>query len=311
MDKFHFTTIVSNDHLFKFIAMYASLDMHCNDYKLYALCANKEAYIILKTINFKNIIIYNLEELEDEKMLKAKGNRVFHAYCWTLKPFFLYYVMQNHNDSLYFAHLDADLCFYNDPMLIFDESPNASIYLTHHRNSEMFLKFYKITGIYNTGFVGCRNDKTAHFAISQWRDKCIENCPIKEDLENKIFGDQRYVENWPSEFKKVHVVNSLGANAALWNISDYTVTANENNIFVNNQLLIFYHFSGLTIISQNEFNLCWYYRIENKDAIFHIYILYLTILSNAIKDIKKYFPWFDSGFLARIHTPDTHYFKLD
>lgn len=310
MDKFHFTTIVSKDHLFKLMAMYTSLSKHCNDYKLYILCANEEVYTILKAINFNNVILFDLKELEDEEMLKAKSDRVFHAYCWTLKPVFLHYVMENFNDALYFAHLDADLCFFENPAIIFEENNNASLYLTHHHNSEMFLEFYDVTGIYNTGFVGCKNDKVAKLAVKQWRDKCLKNCPIKEDVINKVFGDQRYVEDWVTDFENVHIVKTVGANTALWNIIDYSISEKGDTVFVNNEPLVFYHFSGLTIIENNEFNLCWYYHLENKNAIEYIYMPYLEMLSNAILVTKEYFPWFIGGFLKREYTPDTHYIKL-
>ncbi len=311
IDKFHFSTVVSKGHLYKFLAMYASLERHCNSYRLYVLCANEESYQVLSKARFQNVEPVMLSTIEDEALLRAKENRIFHAYCWTLKPVFLNYVLNNHPDAKYFAHLDADLCFFNDPSLIFKENPNASLFLTHHRNSKDFFPYYDVTGIYNTGFVGCVNDETARIAIKRWHEQCIDNCPIREDIERKLFGDQRYVESWPNEYPNTHIVSSFGANTALWNITDYEVTQKENTVYVSNQPLIFYHFSGLTIISETEFNICWYYHIDDQATIELIYKPYLILLYNTILEVKKYFPWFKEGFLSREESPDTHYYRLE
>ena len=313
VDKFHFTTVVSSGHFFKFLTMYTSLEKYCDSFTLYVLCANDEVYDMLSLINFPHIEPVKLSTIEsvENELLQAKKDRIFHAYCWTLKPVFLYYVLMYHPDAHYFAHLDADLCFFSDPSTIFDENKNASLYLTHHRNSEMFWDYYNVTGIYNTGFVGCGNDETARKAVSRWRKQCIENCPIKEDVEKKLFGDQRYVENWPYIYNKVHVVETPGANAALWNILDYDVTVMGSKVYINENPLVFYHFSGLSIINENEFNICWYYHIDKNEIIAYIYLPYLFQLRGAIIETKKRFSEFNEGFYPKEASPNTHFIKLE
>lgn len=310
MEKFHFTTIVSKDHLYKFIVMYTSLEAHCKNFKIYVLCVNEVVYKILSTIGFKYIVLVKLEEIEDAKLLAAKKDRPFHAYCWTLKPVFLYYVVVNHPQAEYYAHLDSDLFFFDDPQLIFSENITASLFLTHHRNSDRFVKFYTITGIYNTGFVGSKNDAVALEAISQWKDKCIAYCPLKEDIAKKVFGDQRYVEEWPDNFPGVHIVESVGANAALWNITDYNVALLDDKVILNNTPLIFYHFSGLAMINSREYNICWYYHIDDQKIIDNIYVPYLISLQNCINEIKRYFPDFNEGFMKKEFMPNTHFYTL-
>ncbi|MFZ5989234.1 MAG: hypothetical protein ACOYWZ_19240 [Bacillota bacterium] len=310
MDKFHFTTIVSKDHLYKFIVMYTSLSIYCDDFKLYVLCANEVVYDILVTIGFEHIVPIKLKEVENEQLLNAKEDRIFHAYCWTLKPSFLYYVMINYPKAKYFAHLDADLCFFDDPEKIFLENEYASLFLTHHRNSERFLQFYNLTGIYNTGFVGCKNNKLAREAVRQWKNKCIEYCPIKEDPIKKAFGDQRYVEEWPVKYPEVHIVETVGANTALWNVTNYRVTLHNNKVFINGEPLIFYHFSGLAMVNSTEYNICWYYHIDDENIINYIYVPYLKMLKGCIDEVKRYFPGFNEGFLKREYMPNTHFYTL-
>ncbi|TYQ16887.1 UNVERIFIED_CONTAM: hypothetical protein Cloal_3463 [Acetivibrio alkalicellulosi] len=310
MHKFHFTTVVSKDHLYKFIAMYASLSIYCDNFKLYVLCASEIVYEMLEVIGLEHVKLIRLKEIENEKLLKAKKDRIFHAYCWTLKPCFLYYVMINYSKARYFAHLDADLCFFDSPGKIFSENKNASLFLTHHRNSKKFTHFYDISGIYNTGFVGCKNDDIAKEAVRQWKNKCIEYCPIKEDTVKKVFGDQRYVEDWPIDFPGVHIVETVGANTALWNVTDYKVTLFNEKVFINKDSLIFYHFSGLAIVNSTVYNICLYYHIDDENIVNYIYVPYLKMLKNSIDEIKRYFPDFNEGFFKRKNLPNTHFYLL-
>lgn len=311
MDNYHFSTVVSQDHLYKFIAMYTSLESHCTGYQIYVLCASRVVYDILTAIRFPHVVPVDLKRIEDDELLYAKRERIFHAYCWTLKPVFLHYVMTQYPDARFFAHLDADLFFFNTPDLLFSEKPDASLYLTHHRNSPSFWKFYYVTGVYNTGFVGCRGDAAGLAAVSRWRGQCVEYCPIQEDPMRRAFGDQRYVEDWPELYPgRVHVIESLGANAALWNITEYTVSDRGGTLFLNEDPLIFYHFSGLTAVDANEYNLCWYYHIDSDDIVDRIYLPYVRLLKKTVEELGVYYPDFHEGFTRRELIPATHFIRI-
>ncbi|NLE25515.1 MAG: hypothetical protein GX625_09275 [Clostridiaceae bacterium] len=309
MSKYHFSTVVSQDHLFKYLSMVSSLRANHNDFKVYTLCVNDIVWHILNRINIEEIVPVMLKDIESDMIVRIKNERPVQAFCWTLKPVFLHYVMEKYPDCKYFAHLDAVLFFFSSPDSIFLENPTASLFLTHHRNSRDFLKYYGSTGVFNTGFVGCKNDVNAMDAVTKWRTQCILYCPINEDKARKLFGDQRYVESWPEEFRGVHVVSSKGANAALWNIQNYNVTEKEGKIFVDEYPLIFYHFSGMTIISRKEFNLNWYYHIDDKNVLKYIYEPYINTLMNIMNEMQRYFPWFIAGFLPKECSPDTHYYN--
>lgn len=310
MNKFHFTTILSQDHLFKFLAMFSSLKANHNDFKIFVLCVNDIVWHILNRINIAEVIPIMLKEVEGPMLERVKNERPFQAFCWTLKPVFLHYIMNNYTECKYFAHLDADLFFFSSLDEIFNENPEANLYLTHHRNARDFLQYYRSSGVFNTGFVGCKNNKTAQKAVSKWEEQCLLECPIAADPVRKLFGDQRYVESWPDTYDNVHIVRSLGVNTALWNIQNYNVIIKDEKIYINDHPLVFYHFSGLTIISRDEFNLNWYYYIDDKMVLNYIYMPYVVVLNYLMQQMQEYFPWFISGFLSKEYTPDTHYLAL-
>jgi len=300
MKTFHFTTVVSLGYIYKFLAMQESLERHCNNYQLFALCVDREVYTILKRMSIKNITVLKASDFENGNLLSAKNNRNYHEYCWTLKPYILNYVMNTYKDAKYFAHVDADLFFYSDPEEIIRENTSAALFLTDHNNSEKFMHCYETSGIYNTGFVCCRNDKNAYSAVEWWLNKCLEKCTLIANVEEGLYGDQKYVESWPVLFKNVHVVKSMGANVAQWNVEGFCVKEKDGKVYINKDKLIFYHFSGLSILSNKM----------DESPLNLIYMPYIINLVNQIKLIDKMFPGFDASFTERKYVNFVHYMKI-
>ncbi len=305
MRDFHFSSVVSFKYLYKFLAMQDSLEKHCNNYHLFALCSDPASYRILTKLPLKNITLLSISHVERDDLLQAKRNRSHHEYCWTLKPYFLEYVMNVYRDTRYFAHLDADLYFYSDPIGIIGEAPSASLFLTDHNNSYEFLSSYETSGRFNTGFVCCKNDGEAYSAVLWWKNRCLENCPIIANPAEGVYGDQKYVEKWPLLFNNVHCVVTKGANVAQWNIKGFRVTGTEGNVYINKDRLIFYHFSGLSILSRNEYNLSTFFRIE-ENANKLIYIPYILNLAKQVDLVESVFPDFTEGFADRRLTSNIH-----
>jgi len=305
MRDFHFSTVVSYKYVYKFLAMQESLEKHCKNYHLFALCSDSTAHRILTKLPIKNITLLSVSDLESDELLHARRNRNYHEYCWTLKPYLLEHIMNAFRDTQYFAHLDSDLFFFSEPKQIIREAPSASLFLTDHNNSDRFLSSYETSGRFNTGFVGSKNDPEAYSAVLWWKRKCLEKCPIVANVAEGVYGDQKYVERWPQLFNNVHRVVTKGANVAQWNIEGFTVNERGGNIFVNEDALIFYHFSGLSILDRNEYSLSTFFRIE-ENALKYIYLPYINNLAKQIDFVASICPDFKDGFADRRFTSAVH-----
>ncbi len=310
MEKMYFSTVVSSKYIYKLIVMYKTLIYHCNHFHLFIFCSDDISYHILTSMDLKNTTCFSMNQIEDQELLRVKGTRPELEYAWTLKSVMLFYIMTHYQDAKYYAHIDADLCFFSDPGIMFLESPDATLYLTDHNNSEKFMKYYDLSGRYNTGFVGCRNCPEALEAIAWWRHKCIECCTSIMDVERELYGDQKYVEAWPQLFPNVYAFTSRGINVALWNVEQYHISHQENRVFIDNDLLIFYHFSGFSILGPREFNLSWFHQIKNPQLIEYIYIPYMHLLISTMEEVKQIMPNFREGFTKRAAALEKHYFKI-
>jgi len=309
MSKFHFTTVLSSAYLFKGLGMYQTLKRHCSDFKLFILCADDECYRIIQDMKLADIELLRVRQIENVIIREAKNNRSYLEFCWTLKPAALYYVMKHYRNAEYYAHLDADLYFFSDPAVLFVEAPGADLYLVDHNNSEEFLHTYETSGRFNTGFVGCRNSDTARNAVKWWRDRCVKQCPSIPDPINKLFGDQRYVERWLELFEGVHVIENKGANVAVWNIRGYNISSKNDEVYVDNSPLIFYHFSGFCILNENEFSLTWFQPIE-ENGLNLIYLPYMKLIQANIKDVQTRYSNFRGGLCERAKVSKIQLYKL-
>jgi hypothetical protein len=273
------------------------------------MCVEDDTFQALEAMNLPDVVLLHFRYLEDAAIQATQSNRSYLEFCWTLKAITLDFVIQHYGNAEYFAHLDADLCFFSDPKALFNEAPRASLYLTDHKYSKRFVHNYATSGKFNTGFVGCRNTAIARKAIRWWRDRCLESCSSSSYPQSGIFGDQRYVEKWPHLFQNVHVIKNKGSNTSVWNIEGYKLSERNHTVFVDNDPLIFYHFSAFTILGEKDFCLTWHYPLSNE-VLNLIYLPYMILLSDKIKKVLNGYPYLNPNFLHFDQVPNIHLYKL-
>ena len=244
----YFCTYFDCHYLARGLVLYDSLKRHCSEFKLWTLCLDEQSYAALAKLGLPEINLLRLQDLErdDAPLRQAKTNRSLLEYYFTCTPALPLFVLNQHPDVDLITYVDADLYFFSDVQPLFDEIGNNSIAIIAHRFTEAFRK-WEWNGIYNVGWVTFRRDANGLACLEWWRERCIEWC--YDRVEDNRFADQKYLDDWPTRFQNVVVLQNKGANLAPWNIGNYQVTLRDGAIFVDDQRLIFFHFHAFKQLS--------------------------------------------------------------
>lgn len=295
---FNFVTLFDRNYLSKGLALYDSLLKHCDNFVLYILAMDQETEDYFIKDKLEKISIISLKQIESfyPELVELKKIRSRAEYCWTLTPYSIQYVIKNRNiDSC--TYLDADIFFFNDPKIIFDEARNNSIIITEHKYAPECDQT-KTSGKYCVQFVFFKNDNNGMEALEWWRQCCKEWCYAR--LEDGKFGDQKYLDDWTTRFKGVYVPTHIGCGLAPWNIQQYDLSIEDGKLLSQDKItkrkepVIFFHFHGLKKIYADVNKIDWFlsdYNNIDKKVKKLIYSGYLEYISKyektTIKSKKK------------------------
>ena len=224
--------------------------------------------------------------LGNEFLEDLKAHRSLLEFVWTLPSLLLNNLVTGNHDYSYFVYLDADIYFYSSLQGILDELPKDSISVVEHRFSKRLGLAFPHSGRFNVSWVGIPNTKLGLECAKKWSNQCLELCPdVPIVIDGKvIYGDQKYLDDWPDMFRdKLFIINNKGFGLAPWNYENYTIT-NDIPIQVDNQNLIFFHFSSHQYGFFAASKMGELYRTKNFPVM--IYKLYEDSLSKSTKELK-------------------------
>ena len=140
-----------------------------------------------------------------------------------------------------------------------------------------------------------RTTESGMECLDWWRDRCNEWCYFR--LEDGKMGDQKYLDDWPTRFKGVHVLQHKGAGVALWNIERYRIVEKQSHVYIDEDPLIFYHFHQFSLLKNGSYDYgegrTYLLITENIKLIYNPYI---KAIEESIRQVKNIDPHFNYGF---------------
>lgn len=294
----NFCTLFDSYYLDKGIALYQSLEKVSGDFHLYIFCFDDRSNEILKDMKLERATILHHSDIEKEtdKLLELKKERSKAEYCWTCTPVIIEYVLK-HYPVESCTYIDADLYFFSNPQILFDEikEADANIVITEHRfsDSPKDRRYLRRSGKYCVEFNYFDQSENAKKALNWWKEKCFEWCYHLYEPER--MGDQKYLEKFPGLFNGVHELQHLGGGTAPWNLAQYELVSGSNTQSANDSMgvnlkekksgkefpLVFYHFQNIRYLSDKKVNInsCTHSNPLKR-------AIYLPYLSN-IEQVRK------------------------
>mgnify|MGYP005584637789 CR=1 FL=1 len=276
--------------------MYHSLVATGESFTLYVVCFDDLVYDILNKLKLKHLTPIHLADFESKALLAVKGERSTAEYCWTCTPHVIRYVLDTYKLAQV-TYLDADLCFYGKPSILLDEfeQANSSVLITEHRYTPAY-DYSETSGIYCVQFMTFNADERSLAVLQWWQDRCLEWCYAR--YEDGKFGDQKYLDDWTERFEGVHVLKHLGGGVAPWNIQQYILIKRDENLYVNNLPLVFYHFHGYKYYEDGIHNFILGYQLSPAVVDF-VYHPYAKALLKAYEEIQQVSSDFNKGWAIK------------
>lgn len=285
----YFCTYFDRNYLTRGLALFRSLQRNCNEFKLYILCLDEDTYSIISKLanQYGELVPIALSEIEqwDQTLLIARGNRSRIEYYFTISPVLPLYVVNQFSKIDIITYLDADLYFYSNPKIIYQELPGKSILITGH-NFPKSLRYLEVYGKYNVQYQSFRNDAQGISCLNRWRKQCLNWC--YDRLENGKFADQKYLDEWPTLYDKLVVSELKGVGVAPWNIAQYEINYQNGDFYVDDQILVFFHFHALKKVFPSIYSTNYsYYRLTSR----HINLI--NLYKGYLQELKKVKVMFD------------------
>ena len=296
----HYCTYFDRNYLYRGLALYRSLNRHSPEFVLWVLCFDNTTYEILTHLQLPSLHPISLQafEADDVPLLQAKRNRSQVEYYFTCTPSLLLYVLNHNRDIDLLTYVDADLFFFGPPEPIYREFANGSILIVGHRFPPEF-KHLEVFGTYNVGLMMFRRDDSALECLRLWREQCLEWC--YDDPESGRFADQKYLDDWPSHFENVVVLQHKGAGLAPWNLSNYRLRAERGQILVDSDPLVFYHFHGFKTLSRWLFDMGLWSRGKGLAKYLHApdHVVKHHIYSPYVRELRNVWQWVEQTYGTR------------
>lgn len=203
-----------------------------------------------------NVKFVNMDELDikKEKLVEMEFKYNIVEFNTAIKPKFYMYLLSKGYDTV--IYLDPDIECYASFSSMLEQTKDASIIVTPHKMTTHNSKHiddsaFLNNGIYNLGFIAMNNCKETLRFLEWWNSKLEEQCYL--DYLHGMATDQIWVELASTIFDGIHVLKDWGMNVAYWNIDERNWEYKNGICSVNQQPLVFFHFSSMSISCNQEF----------------------------------------------------------
>lgn len=216
------------------------------------LALDDKSWSFLHSMDKPNLEVIHIDTFKDSDLQALRFIRSWSEFCWTSAACLLNYCLSQSQIGQKVAYIDADCYFFDDVDILLKPLESGSTIAIHeHRFSKDRMTWLEKSGRFNVGLIAGINDLEFRTCVQRWRSQVLDRCDVNP-AEGRC-GDQTYLNEWPSLYPSLHILDSPGAGLAPWNIKNYRIEIFDGILRVDSRTLYFYHFSALEIIFFSSF----------------------------------------------------------
>lgn len=287
----NYCTYFDKNYVCQGITVYESLKrLSSSEFLLWILCLDDTSYEILRRMNLSNTKLINNNQLMDiiQRQRLAFSSRTMLEYYYTCTAALIQYSFEIGDNVNSVTYIDADLYFFSDPEAIFKENPMAQVIIIEHGGKHCSLEYDAGYGRFNVCIVHFERGNDGIACLNWWADQTFKSTSL---VEEGIYGDQKYLDEFPLRFKNVHIVKNIGICPAPWNVGDYDILNVNGDISLSENKLIAFHFARFSILGSHTFIPVRRVKLTNE-IIKLIYLPYMINLRECYKMVKAIYPRF-------------------
>lgn len=239
---------ISSSNYFPYIkVLFDSLKVHHPEADLFWCLADKISSDI--ALSMEGVTIIEAEKLNIYKFDEFAFRYNILEFNTAIKPFIMQLLIEEYNYQEV-VYLDPDIEVFAPLTPVFSVLvEGADFVITPHITKPSEGNFtpddigIMRAGIYNLGFLAVNNSYPVIEFLHWWGRRLRFQC-ISAPHQG-IFVDQKFIDLLPAFCDNVAILKNTNLNIAYWNLRQRKLTQNENNWLVDEQPLIFFHFSGI------------------------------------------------------------------
>lgn len=280
----HYCSLTDINYLPKLLVMHESLLKHSSEpFTLYVLALDDETVSALIALKPEHVAFNTIDHVRG--LAESRGDKTWPEFCWSAGSNYAEFLMRAVGPDA-ITYLDADLMFFSDPKVIFDEIDERSIAVIPHRFIRS-KKHLEANGKFNVSWVTFKNDPIGRECLSTWAWQCREKCSASDGC-----GDQRYLDQFPIKYgDNLCVVENIGAGLAPWNLANYNLSTRKSTqcLYVDEDgegdRVVFYHYHELRRGTDGVFHLTNY--LLRPEDVNLIYVPYMAAYVKAQSTIES------------------------
>jgi hypothetical protein len=285
-----YCTYFDHNYLSRAVLAIQSLRRFDAETPIYVLALSEPCEKILRELALHRVEIIPMATLEAAypELAGIKPTRTLIEYYFTLSPFLPHYLFA-HTNADRISYIDGDLYFFTSPRPVLDSLGSASVAITPHRFSFEF-RNHEIYGHFNVAWITYRRCPEGLDCLNAYKADCTAWC--YDRVEDGRFGDQKYLDTWPSQYPSLKVIEHKGFNLANWNIHNYIIRTKNDAVMIDDDPLVFFHFASTQMDPDGKAHILVSHRGGRSKAMLfeHVVEPYTRKLEEGNRSLLKRFP---------------------